>query len=133
MPKSTCNILIPQVSGSRANWEVIITSPDLGVENCYRWWQLHMNVICVWVVSGGNEFHTVHFHVVAAIDNIWLFREVIALTTMLFELENPSLFAIWLFKGIGKKNYLQFSSSVFWWGVGGALFGDCSCIILGIY
>ena len=69
MPRSTCNILNPQVGSTGANWDAIITSPDLGVENCDSWWWLHMNAISVWAVSGSGDFDTLHFHFLAAIDD----------------------------------------------------------------
>jgi len=68
MTRSTCNILNPQVLSARANRDAVISSSNCGFEDGHITGELNVDAISVRAVSISHQLHSMHFHVLASID-----------------------------------------------------------------
>jgi len=69
MSWSTCNVFNPQVGGSRAYGDAIISCSDFGVENGDVGGHLYVDAVGVRAVSVGHDLHSLHLHILASIEH----------------------------------------------------------------
>jgi hypothetical protein len=68
MTRSTCNVFNPQIIGTRADGDTIITGSNFGVDDGDVGGFLDMDAIRVRAISGCHDFYTIDFYVFASIE-----------------------------------------------------------------
>jgi len=69
MSWSTCNVFNPQVSGSRAYGDAIISGSNFGVEDGDVGGHLDVDAVGVRAVSVGQDLHSLHLHILTSVEH----------------------------------------------------------------
>lgn len=69
MAGPTGHILDPQVGGTRANGDAVVSCADFRVENCDPFGELDMDAVSVGAISRRHHLHSLQLHIFAPVDH----------------------------------------------------------------